>query len=228
MSSGLAHGLNAAQSEGVHYLDGPCLVLAGAGSGKTRVITQKIAHLILDKGFEPRHIAAVTFTNKAAKEMQERVAKLMDGKTREDGKRIPIKQLTVCTFHSLGVQILRAEAEHVGLKPRFSIMDSDDCFGMIQEQLATTDKQLIRRVQSTISLWKNGLVDPEAAIAEALANNNVDDHQAALVYRNYVATLHAYQAVDFDDLIRIPAELFARNEEVRLKWQNRLRYFLVD
>ncbi|WP_039565571.1 UvrD-helicase domain-containing protein, partial [Ralstonia solanacearum] len=88
MSSGLAHGLNAAQSEGVHYLDGPCLVLAGAGSGKTRVITQKIAHLILDKGFEPRHIAAVTFTNKAAKEMQERVAKLMDGKTREDGKRI--------------------------------------------------------------------------------------------------------------------------------------------
>ena len=226
--SGLAHGLNAAQSEGVHYLDGPCLVLAGAGSGKTRVITQKIAHLILDKGFEPKHIAAVTFTNKAAKEMQERVAKLMDGKTREDGKRIPIKQLTVCTFHSLGVQILRAEAEHVGLKPRFSIMDSDDCFGMIQEQLATTDKQLIRRVQSTISLWKNGLVDPETAIAEALANNNVDDHQAALVYRNYVATLHAYQAVDFDDLIRIPAELFARNEEVRLKWQNRLRYFLVD
>jgi ATP-dependent DNA helicase Rep len=228
MSSGLAHGLNAAQSEGVHYLDGPCLVLAGAGSGKTRVITQKIAHLILDKGFEPRHIAAVTFTNKAAKEMQERVAKLMEGKTREDGKRIPIKQLTVCTFHSLGVQILRAEAEHVGLKPRFSIMDSDDCFGMIQEQLATTDKQLIRRVQSTISLWKNGLVDPDTAIAEALANNNVDDHQAALVYRNYVATLHAYQAVDFDDLIRIPAELFARNEEVRLKWQNRLRYFLVD
>ncbi|MFX7800645.1 UvrD-helicase domain-containing protein, partial [Acinetobacter baumannii] len=89
---------------------------------------------------------------------------------------------------------------------------------MIQEQLATTDKQLIRRVQSTISLWKNGLVDPETAIAEALANNNVDDHQAARVYRNYVATLHAYQAVDFDDLIRIPAELFARNEEVRLKW----------
>ncbi|MBC3635622.1 ATP-dependent DNA helicase Rep, partial [Klebsiella michiganensis] len=79
------------------------------------------------------------------------------------------------------------------------IMDSDDCFGMIQEQLATTDKQLIRRVQSTISLWKNGLVDPDTAIAEALVNNNVDDHQAALVYRNYVATLHAYQAVDFDD-----------------------------
>ena len=220
-------GLNAAQSEAVHYLDGPCLVLAGAGSGKTRVITQKIAHLIEDKGFEPRHIAAVTFTNKAAKEMQERIAKLMEGKTR-DGKRIPVKQITVCTFHSLGVQILRAEAEHVGLKPRFSIMDSDDCFGLIQEQLATTDKGLIRGVQTRISLWKNGLVTPDDAIADAVANGDADAHQAALVYRNYVATLHAYQAVDFDDLIRLPAELFARDEAVRLRWQNRLRYFLVD
>ncbi|UZN49631.1 UvrD-helicase domain-containing protein [Cupriavidus cauae] len=220
----MTHGLNAAQSEAVRYLDGPCLVLAGAGSGKTRVITQKIAHLIEDKGFEPRHIAAVTFTNKAAKEMQERIAKLMEGKTR-DGRRIPLRQLTVCTFHSLGVQILRAEAEHLGLKPQFSIMDADDCFGLIQEQLATTDKKLIRSVQSTISLWKNGMVDPETAIAEA---TDADQHQAALIYRNYVATLAAYQAVDFDDLIRLPAELFARDETVRLKWQNRLRYFLVD
>ncbi|RDK02280.1 UvrD-helicase domain-containing protein [Cupriavidus lacunae] len=221
----MTHGLNSAQSEAVRYLDGPCLVLAGAGSGKTRVITQKIAHLIEDKGFEPRHIAAVTFTNKAAKEMQERIGKLMEGKTSREGKRIPLKQLTVCTFHSLGVQILRMEAEHVGLKPQFSIMDSDDCFGLIQEQLGTTDKKLIRGVQGTISLWKNGMVDPEAAIAQAA---NADEHQAALVYRNYVATLHAYQAVDFDDLIRLPAELFARNEAVQLKWQNRLRYFLVD
>ncbi|TXG99827.1 MAG: ATP-dependent DNA helicase Rep [Nevskiaceae bacterium] len=221
----MTHGLNAAQSEAVRYLDGPCLVLAGAGSGKTRVITQKIAHLIEDKGFEPRHIAAVTFTNKAAKEMQERIAKLMEGKTTREGKRIPLKQLTVCTFHSLGVQILRMEAEHVGLKPQFSIMDSDDCFGLVQEQLATTDKKLIRSVQSTISLWKNGMIDPEAAIAQAAS---AEEHQAALVYRNYVATLHAYQAVDFDDLIRLPAELFARDETVRLKWQNRLRYFLVD
>lgn len=220
----MTHGLNPAQSEAVRYLDGPCLVLAGAGSGKTRVITQKIAWLIEEKGFEPRHIAAVTFTNKAAKEMQERIAKLMEGKTR-DGKRIPIKQLTVCTFHSLGVQILRAEAEHVGLKPQFSIMDSDDCFGLIQEQLATTDKKLIRSVQHTISLWKNAMVDPDTAIAEAA---DADQHQAALVYRNYVATLAAYQAVDFDDLIRLPALLFARDEAVRLKWQNRLRYFLVD
>ena len=133
----MSAGLNPAQNEAVRYLDGPCLVLAGAGSGKTRVITQKIAHLIEAKGFEPRHIAAVTFTNKAALEMRERVGKLLEGKTLttpgKEGRKVPVNQLTVCTFHSLGVQILRQEAEHVGLKPQFSIMDSDDCFGMIQD-----------------------------------------------------------------------------------------------
>ncbi len=225
----MSAGLNSAQSEAVRYLDGPCLVLAGAGSGKTRVITQKIAHLIEAKGFEPRHIAAVTFTNKAAAEMRERVGKLLEGKTLttpgKEGRKVPVNQLTVCTFHSLGVQILRQEAEHVGLKPQFSIMDSDDCFGMIQEQIGTTDKGLIRKIQTIISLWKNGLVAPEEAMTIAA---NEDEHQAALVYRNYVATLHAYQAVDFDDLIRLPTELFARNEPVRDRWQNRLRYLLID
>ncbi|MGI4861926.1 MAG: UvrD-helicase domain-containing protein [Janthinobacterium lividum] len=222
-------GLNAAQREAVHYLDGPCLVLAGAGSGKTRVITQKIAYLIEQRGFEPKHIAAVTFTNKAAAEMRERIAKLLDGAVLstpgKEGRKVPVNQLTVCTFHSLGVQILRQEAEHVGLKPQFSIMDSDDCFSMIQEQLATTDKALIRKVQNTISLWKNAMLTPDQAAAAA---EDVDQHQAAIIYRSYVATLHAYQAVDFDDLIRLPAELFARNEQVREKWQNRLRYLLVD
>jgi ATP-dependent DNA helicase Rep len=221
--------MNPAQREAVRYLDGPCLVLAGAGSGKTRVITQKIAHLIEAKGFEPRHIAAVTFTNKAAAEMRERVGKLLEGKTLttpgKEGRRVPVNQLTVCTFHSLGVQILRQEAEHVGLKPQFSIMDSDDCFGMIQEQIGTTDKGMIRRIQNQISLWKNGLVAPDEALGLAQTE---DEQQAALVFRNYVATLHAYQAVDFDDLIRIPANLFASNEAVCDKWQNKLRYLLID
>lgn len=223
------YGLNPAQSAAVTYLDGPCLVLAGAGSGKTRVITQKIAHLIEAKGFEPRHIAAVTFTNKAAAEMRERVGRLLEGKTLttpgKEGRKVPVNQLTVCTFHSLGVQILRQEATHVGLKPQFSIMDADDCFAMIQEQIGTTDKGLIRRIQSTISLWKNGMVTPEQA---AVLAQNEDERQAAIVFRNYSATLHAYQAVDFDDLIRLPAELFRDNEPVRDKWQNRLRYLLVD
>ena len=103
-------------------------------------------------------------------------------------------------------------------------MDSDDCFGMIQEQIGTTDKGLIRKIQSTISLWKNGLIMPEEAMTIAA---NEDEHRPRWS-TNYVATLHAYQAVDFDDLIRLPAELFAKNEQVRDRWQNKLRYLLID
>ncbi|AMP12180.1 uvrD/REP helicase N-terminal domain protein [Collimonas arenae] len=218
MSSTPNFGLNAPQREAVKYLDGPCLVLAGAGSGKTRVITQKIQHLIEDCGYDAKHIAALTFTNKAATEMQERIAKLL-----KDPKQA--KHITVSTFHSLGVKILRQEARELGLKDRFSIMDSDDCFSIVQDLAITTDKQLIRRIQTAMSLWKNGLVDPEQAIKQAVTE---DEAQAARIYRSYVATLAAYQAVDFDDLIRLPVELFRSNETVRDKWQRRLRYLLVD
>ncbi len=218
MSSAPKFGLNAPQSAAVTYLDGPCLVLAGAGSGKTRVITQKIAHLIEDRGYDPRTIAALTFTNKAAVEMQERIAKLLKQPRQA-------KQLTVSTFHSLGVRILRQEAHGVGLKDRFSIMDSDDCFSLVQDLAITTDKQLIRRIQTAISLWKNGLVDPDIAINQA---KDEDEAQAARVYRSYVATLSAYQAVDFDDLIRLPVELFRNHDPIRDKWQRRLRYLLMD
>ncbi|SDX83742.1 ATP-dependent DNA helicase Rep [Collimonas sp. OK242] len=218
MSSTPNFGLNAPQREAVKYLDGPCLVLAGAGSGKTRVITQKIQHLIEDCGYDARHIAALTFTNKAATEMQERIAKLL-----KDPKQA--KHITVSTFHSLGVKILRQEARELGLKDRFSIMDSDDCFSIVQDLAITTDKQLIRRIQTAMSLWKNGLIDPEQAIKQAVTE---DEAQAGRIYRSYVATLAAYQAVDFDDLIRLPVELFRSNEAVRDKWQRRLRYLLVD
>jgi ATP-dependent DNA helicase Rep len=210
--------MNVPQREAVNYMEGPCLVLAGAGSGKTRVITQKIAHLIEECGYEAKNIAAVTFTNKAAAEMQERIAKLL----REPKQA---KHLTVCTFHSLGVQILRREAKELGLKDRFSIMDSDDCFSIVQDLALTTDKQEIRRIQNAMSLWKNGLVDPDAALKQAATE---EEAQAARIYRNYVATLAAYQAVDFDDLIRLPVELFRGNEAVRDKWQRKLRYLLVD
>jgi len=218
MSSTPNFGLNVPQREAVKYMDGPCLVLAGAGSGKTRVITQKIAHLIEDCGYEPRHIAALTFTNKAATEMQERIAKLL-----KEPKQA--KHITVSTFHSLGVKILRQEARELGLKDRFSIMDSDDCFSIVQDLAITTDKQLIRRIQTAMSLWKNGLIDPEQALKQAVTE---DEAQAARIYLSYVATLRAYQAVDFDDLIRLPVELFRSNEVVRDKWQRRLRYLLVD
>jgi ATP-dependent DNA helicase Rep len=210
-------GLNKAQSEAVVYVDGPCLVLAGAGSGKTRVITQKIAHLIQNKGVSAKNIAAVTFTNKAAKEMEERAAKLLHG---NEGKG-----LLVCTFHSLGIRILREEHKHAGLKARFSILDSTDTYGLVQQLYGTTDKQLIRKAQSVISLWKNGLVDPDTALAQATSD---DEGQIARLYKSYEATLAAYQAVDFDDLILKPTRLLASNDEVRNRWQNRLRYLLVD
>jgi ATP-dependent DNA helicase Rep len=218
MSNAPKFGLNGPQSEAVLYLDGPCLVLAGAGSGKTRVITQKIAYMIEHCGYDPRTIAALTFTNKAAVEMQERIGKLL-----KQPKQA--KQLTVSTFHSLGVKILRQEAAGVGLKDRFSIMDSDDCYTVVSDLAVTTDKQEIRRIQTAISLWKNGLVDPEVAIRAA---RDEEEAQAGRVYRSYMATLQAYQAVDFDDLIRLPVELFRNNEPIRDRWQRRLRYLLMD
>jgi ATP-dependent DNA helicase Rep len=210
-------GLNPQQREAIHYLDGPLLVLAGAGSGKTRVITQKIAYLVQDCGFQPRNIAAITFTNKAAKEMQERVAKLL-------GTSVA-NELQISTFHSLGVRILREEAKALGYKPRFSIFDSADCAGIIGDCAKTVDKAALRRLQSIISNWKNALVTPEAA--RHLASN---EHEAlaAAAYLSYEATLKAYQAVDFDDLIGLPVKLFNEHPAIIEKWQNRLRYLLVD
>ncbi|MFY2628050.1 UvrD-helicase domain-containing protein [Achromobacter dolens] len=213
----MGHGLNPAQKEAVLYLDGPCLVLAGAGSGKTRVITQKIAYLLRECGYMGRNVVALTFTNKAAREMDERVKTLVDRKLG--------KGLTISTFHSLGVKLLREEARNAGLKPTFSILDADDAMAIIQELLATTDKGRLRHVQGIISLWKNALMEPDDAAREAITPGDVE---AANVYRSYAATLAAYQAVDFDDLIRIPAILLANNEEVRTRWQNRVRYLLVD
>jgi ATP-dependent DNA helicase Rep len=193
------------------------LVLAGAGSGKTRVITQKIAYLVQECGFDPRNIGAITFTNKAAKEMQERVAKLIDGSL--------ASKLQISTFHSLGVRILREEATALGYKPRFSIFDSADCAGIISELVGSVDKGTVRQVQSFISNWKNAMASPEQAAV--LAELEIE-RLAAQAYRSYAATLQAYQAVDFDDLIKLPVQLFADNIAIREKWQNRLRYLLVD
>ena len=209
--------LNAPQREAIRYLDGPLLVLAGAGSGKTRVITQKIAYLIQDCGMKPGNIAAITFTNKAAKEMQERVGKLLEG-TSTSG-------LTICTFHALGVRILREEAKVLGYKPNFSIFDSTDCYGIVSDLAGSVDKATIRKLQNVISNWKNALVTPDMAVK--LAQDDTEA-LAARAYRDYAATLKAYQAVDFDDLIMLPVELFEQHPEVREKWQNRLRYILVD
>lgn len=209
--------LNPPQREAVKYLDGPCLVLAGAGSGKTRVITQKIAYLIEKAGMEARNIAAITFTNKAAHEMAERVGALLPANR--------LKGLTVSTFHSMGLRILREEAAHIGYKPRFSVLDSADCWKIIADQLTTTDKATIRMAMSQISLLKNDRISPEQALIQAQTDG---EGQLAKLYRAYQDTLTAYQALDFDDLIRIPTDLFEQNAEVLSKWQQRLRYLLID
>jgi ATP-dependent DNA helicase Rep len=209
--------LNPAQREAVRYLDGPCLVLAGAGSGKTRVITAKIAHLVQSGQMKAENIAAITFTNKAAGEMGQRVRELI-GKDAAD-------KATICTFHSLGMRILRSEAKHVGIKPNFTILDAADSAAVVSDILSTTDKQLIRSTQTQISLWKNATLSPGQA-ADAAANEA--QHQIAKVYARYNETVRAYQAVDFDDLIALPLSLFEAHGEVRERWQNKLRYLLVD
>ena len=208
--------LNPAQNAAVFHLSGPCLVLAGAGSGKTRVIVHKIARL-LASGLEPKQIAAITFTNKAAQEMRERAKALVGPRAARD--------LAVSTFHSLGVRLLRSEGTRVGLKEQFSILDSDDVMGVIRDAGSCTDNALAKRFQWTISLWKNQGLDADGAAAVA-----ADDHErvAARVMRLYQERLQAYQAVDFDDLIGLPLKLLQRDAEVREKWQNQFRHILVD
>jgi ATP-dependent DNA helicase Rep len=208
--------LNPAQLEAVFHLHSPCLVLAGAGSGKTRVIVQKIAKL-LQSGLEAKQIAAITFTNKAAQEMRERAKALVGSRAAKD--------LAVSTFHSLGVRLLRSDGERVGLKPQFSIMDSDDVLGILREAGGTTDAKLARRWQWTISLWKNQGLDSGGA---SRAATDDDGHVAARVMQRYEERLAAYQAVDFDDLIGLPLKLLQREADVRAKWQDSFRHILVD
>ncbi|WP_374364926.1 ATP-dependent helicase [Piscinibacter sp.] len=206
--------LNPAQMEAVHHLGGPCLVLAGAGSGKTRVITHKIARL-LQAGYAPAQIAAITFTNKAAAEMRERAKALIGPKA--------AKPLVVSTFHSLGVRLLREDGQRVGLKPQFSILDSDDVLGILKDAGGSTDNALARRWQWTISLWKNqGLNSAQVEPADD------DERVAQRVMQRYEERLAAFQAVDFDDLIGLPVALLRRDAEARAKWQAQLRYLLVD
>ena len=209
--------LNPQQLAAVRYLDGPLFVLAGAGSGKTRVITEKIAYLITQGRYAPHQIAAITFTNKAAKEMQERIVALL-------GKR-QTRGLTVSTFHSLGMRMLREEAEAVGYKRHFSIFDASDSGKIIAELLGSSGREPVFRAQHQISLWKNALLTPEAAL---MAADNDWERQIAQLYAGYQATLESYQAVDFDDLIRLPVLLLQQHSDIKYRWQRRLRYLLVD
>lgn len=213
------HDLNARQSEAVRYLDGPLLVLAGAGSGKTRVITTKIARLVEVAGLAPRQITAVTFTNKAAREMKERVGRLLGG---DAGHGV-----NVSTFHTLGLNILRRELDGAGLRRGFSILDEQDVEQLLRElaHKNEADKDTLQRARRQISTWKNDLVDPDDALAAA-----DDDFEAfyAALYGAYQRALGAYNAVDFDDLILRPVRLLRDDTALRERWQNRIRYLLVD
>ena len=216
MNAPAAVSLNNAQMQAVHHLEGPCLVLAGAGSGKTRVIVHKIARL-LQHGLGPKQIAAITFTNKAAAEMRDRAKALVGLRAAKD--------LAVSTFHSLGVRMLRSDGTHVGLKPNFSILDSDDVLNVLKEAGGCTDNALAKRWQWGISLWKNQGLDADGADAAAADDN---ERVAARVMRLYQERLQAYQAVDFDDLIKLPLVLLQRDEEARARWQQQFQHVLVD
>ena len=211
----MSAGLNLAQLQAVHYTDGPCLVLAGAGSGKTRVITHKIGHMI-DKGLAPKKIAAITFTNKAAAEMRER-AKGLIGRAAKD--------VLICTFHALGVRMMREDGKVLGLKAQFSILDADDVTSILKDAGGSSDAATARQWQWTISKWKNMGLNAEQAMAQVADDN---ERITATVMARYEERLAAYQSVDFDDLIGMPLKLLREFEEVRAKWQHALGHVLVD
>ncbi|WHP46125.1 DNA helicase Rep [Mannheimia bovis] len=212
--------LNSQQQQAVEYTQGACLVLAGAGSGKTRVIINKIAHLIANCGYSPKQIAAVTFTNKAAREMRERVAHSI-GKENSKG-------LTISTFHTLGFEILKREYKLLGFKSGMTLFDEHDQIALLKHLLpenVTEDKDLLKTLISTISNWKNDLLSPEMVISRVR-----DDRERVFshFYQLYQNQLKAYNALDFDDLIMLPVLLFRQFPEAKARWQNKICYLLVD
>lgn len=216
----MANKLNPKQQAAVEAIDGPLLVLAGAGSGKTSVITQKIAYLITECGLKANRIVAVTFTNKAAREMNARVRKLLSGKQGHG--------LTVSTFHNLGLNIIRREYKTLGFKPGFTIFDALDSKSLIAELMHKDlggEDGAADIIQHKISNWKNDLVTPAEARSYAA---DEQEQMAATVYEVYNRTLKSFNAVDFDDLILLPTLMFKNNPEVLEKWQNKIHYLLVD
>ncbi|MCC5791195.1 MAG: UvrD-helicase domain-containing protein [Legionellaceae bacterium] len=213
--------LNPQQEAAVRYIDGPLLVLAGAGSGKTRVITQKIAWLIEQCGYAARHICAVTFTNKAAAEMRQRIAQTLAATER--------RGLKIATFHTLGLQIIRRHQAACQLKAGFSIFDSTDCLQLIRHYLPTghaNEREFPLQVQQQISRWKNELLS-SAQVSQLIPQDEWAE-AAQGIYPRYLAALAAYNAVDFDDLIRLPVQLLREDATVRDYWQNRIRHLLID
>jgi ATP-dependent DNA helicase Rep len=213
-----AMSLNPQQRAAVEYTEGPLLVLAGAGSGKTRVIVEKIAYLVARKHLAPGKIAAITFTNKAAREMRERVARLVKGESAQE--------LNVCTFHALGLKFLQIEHAKLGLKRGFSLLDADDSAAIVKDLAPKAAKpDQLFGLRHLLSTAKGNGLTPEQALAAA---RGAREHEAAQLYTNYQKRLTAFNAVDFDDLIRLPLALLETDAETRTAWQERIRYLLVD
>ena len=212
-------GLNEFQLSAVTAPIGNTLVLAGAGSGKTRVITEKIAYLV-KQGLPARHIAAVTFTNKAAREMKSRVSKLLDD--------TQIRGLRVSTFHSLGLDILRKEHKVLTYKAAITLFDEQDKQALLKNLInhgaKNCDLDQVDQYAHQIGQWKNAFITPE----QALTQSPKEQQTVAHLYQDYNRSLKSYNAVDFDDLILLPVLLFQQHPAVLEKWQNKIRYLLVD
>lgn len=211
-------GLNPQQLAAVKHFESPLLVLAGAGSGKTGVITQKIAWLIEKQHYAPSSIVAVTFTNKASNEMRERLKKQLS--------RDQMRGLTIATFHRLGMDMLHKDGESIGLRKGFTILDQGDSLSALRELIKEGNSSIEERVlQNRISHWKNEFIQPEKALAEAADDA---DRVSALLYARYNELLRACNSVDFDDLISLPVKMLNENREIRDKWRGKVRHLLVD
>lgn len=215
--------LNPEQRLAVTEVEKPLLVLAGAGSGKTSVITQKIAYLINQCFLPAQSVYAVTFTNKAAKEMKERVAARLQ---EDDMPSKTARRVNVSTFHQLGMKMIRSDLALLGLKSGFSILDSQDSMSVIKEILdEQTNDEFAQLAIRTISQLKNELLSPDEAFEMAESTQAAEIARVFSEYQNY---LKVCNAVDFDDLIYLPTRLLKENPEVLQKWQSRCRYLLVD
>ncbi|MGH8041732.1 MAG: UvrD-helicase domain-containing protein [Rudaea sp.] len=209
--------LNPQQRTAIEYCDGPLLVLAGAGSGKTRVIVEKIAHLVARQHVATPKIAAITFTNKAAREMRERVARRI---------KQGADDLSVCTFHALGLRFAQIEHAKLGLKRGFSVLDADDSAAIVKDLApAATKPDQLFALRNLVSNAKGNGQTPEQAAAQA---RSAREREAADLYAKYQKRLAAFNAVDFDDLIRLPLSLLEADPDTRATWQERIRYLLVD
>jgi len=214
--------LNKQQQQAVEHLGSPLLVLAGAGTGKTKVITEKIAWLIREAKIDARNIAAITFTNKAAREMKQRASEILN--------KDEAKGLTVSTFHTLGLNIIRKEYKQLGYKAGFTIFDAQDSSTIIKELTFTEaanegDDEKDDNIRWIISRWKNDFISTDKAFEIA---SNANEVRAAKLYRSYQRQLKAYNAIDFDDLILLPLQLFRQNPETLKDWQNKYRFLLID